>query len=126
MPSFSQGSAVLFNGFPIGELLSWEVTPAQAVTVDATSQDSTILGAGGLARVVRQVDCVAIDPGSASITFLGNGGFSTNDTGTVGELTVASEAGFFSLSAVLSSFTITAAVGELIKGTANFQFTGND
>lgn len=125
-PDYAQGSTVSFNGVPIGSLLSWEVTPAQAVTADSTSQDSTILGSGGSSRVVRQMDCVAIDPGTASITFLGSAGFVTNDTGMTADLAVTSDAGNITLQAILVSFTITAAVGELIKGTANFQFTGND
>lgn len=125
-PATSQGSTVSFNGTPIGSLLSWEVTPAQATTTDATSQDSTILGAGQLARVVKQVDCTAIDPGTASITFLGGGDFVQNDTGTTGILAITSDAGTISIEAILVSFTITASVGELIKGTAGFQFTGND
>lgn len=122
----SQGSTVSFNGIPIGSLLSWEVTPAQATTTDATSQDSTILGAGPQARVVKQVDCTAIDPGTASITFLGGGDFVQNDTGMTGVLAITSDAGTISIEAILVSFTITASVGELIKGTAGFQFTGND
>lgn len=126
MAAYSQGSAVFFGVDQLGDLLSWEVTPAQAVTADATSQDSTILGAGSSARVVRQVDCVAVDPGTASVTFLGSNGLFTNLVGSSASLTVASEAGVVSLNAILVSFTITAAVGELIKGTANFQFTGND
>lgn len=125
-PATSQGSTVSFNGIPIGSLLSWEVTPAQATTTDATSQDSTILGAGPQARVVKQVDCTAIDPGTASITFLGGSDFVQNDTGMTGVLAITSDAGTISIEAILVSFTITASVGELIKGTAGFQFTGND
>lgn len=125
-PAFSQGSTVLFNGIAIGSLLSWEVTPAQATTTDATSQDSTILGAGAQARVVKQVDCTAIDPGTASITFLGGGDFVQNDTGMTGVLVITSDAGSIAIEAILVSFTVTASVGELIKGTAGFQFTGND
>lgn len=126
MPAFSQGSTVSFNGVPVGELLSWDVTPATASVTDATSQDSTILGSGADARVVKQVDCVALDPGTATITFLGSGGFVVNDTGMSATLSVTSEAGSVSLDAILVSFQITGSVGELIKGTANFQFTGND
>jgi hypothetical protein len=125
-PAYAQGSTVSFNGVPVGELLSWDVTPANASVTDATSQDSTILGSGADARVVKQVDCVAVDPGTASITFLGSAGFVVNDTGMSGALAVTSDAGNVTLDAILVSFQITGAVGELIKGTANFQFTGND
>jgi hypothetical protein len=125
-PAYAQGSTVSFNGSPIGQLLSWDVTPASASVTDSTSQDSTILGTGDDARVVKQVDCVAIDPGTASITFLGTAGFVVNDTGMSGSLAVSSDAGDVTLDAILISFQITGAVGELIKGTANFQFTGND
>lgn len=125
-PPFSQGSAVSFNGIPIGMLLSWEVTPASATTTDATNQDSTILGVGAQARVVRQIDCTAIDPGTASITFLGDGGFAVNDTGSVGVLAIAGDAGTLSLEAILTRWNVSAAVGELIRGQAEFQFTGND
>lgn len=126
MPAFSQGSTVFFNNFPVGELLSWDVTPATASVTDATSQDSTILGSGADARVVKQVDCVALDPGTATITFLGSGGFVVNDTGMSGPFMVVSDAGIVVLDAILVSFQVTGSVGELIKGTANFQFTGND
>lgn len=124
MPDFSQGSTVSFNGVPIGSLLSWEVTPAQASTTDATSVDSTILGAGSESRVVKQHDCTAIDPGTASITLLG-APFVSDDIGMVGDLSIDSEAGAISLEAIFVRFSVQAAVGELIKGSAEFQFTGN-
>lgn len=125
-PDYSQGSTVTFNGVPVGQLLSWEVTPRTATTTDATNQDSTILGAGAEARVLKQVDCTAVDPGTASITLLGADPFQTNDVGMAGTLEIAFASGSVIMEAIFLSFTVTASVGELIKGSANFQFTGND
>ncbi len=124
MPAYSQGSTVSFKGLALGSLLGWDVTPAAASTTDCTSLDSVLLGSGIEARIVKSVDCCAVDPGTASVTFLGSNGFITNNVGEVGELAIESDAGSLALEAILQSFQITAAVGELIKGTATFQFTG--
>lgn len=125
MPAFSQGSTVSFAGVAIGSLQSWEVTPGQATTTDATNQDSPILGAGNNARVVKELDCTSVDPGTASITLLGtNANFVTEKLGMLGDLTISFDGGGITLEAIFAQFTVTASVGELIKGTATFQFTG--
>lgn len=124
MPAFSQGSTVQFNGVAIGSLLSWEVTPASASTTDATSADSTILGVGAQARVVKQVDCTAIDPGTASITLLG-GEFVAADIGMTATLEIDCELGVVSVEAIFADWTWSASVGELIKGSARFILTGD-
>jgi len=124
VPAYSQGSTVSFKGFALGSLLGWDVTPAAASTTDCTSVDSVLLGSGIEARIVKNVDCCAVDPGTASVTFLGGNGFSSNNVGEVGFLVIDSDAGTLELEAILQSFQVTAAVGELIKGTATFQFTG--
>lgn len=124
MPASSQGSTVSFGG-NVAELLSWDVTPATAETTDATDYSSSILGTGGMARVVKQLDCTAISPGTATISFLGAGGFSDEMVGSVDQFAVSSDAGSISLQAILMKFTVTGSVGELVKGSAEFQFTGS-
>lgn len=123
MPASSQGSTVSFGG-NVAELLSWDVTPATAETTDATDYASLILGAGGMSRVVKQFDCTAVSPGTATITFLGAAGFTEDLVGSVGLFSVSSNAGSISLQAILMKFTVTGSVGELVKGSAEFQFTG--
>lgn len=125
MPAVSQGSTVSFATFSLGELLGWDVTPCGATFTDGTGVDCAVVGSGSQARVLKKVDCSSVDPGTASVTFLGSNGFGAEDVGMAGTLSITSAAGSISLDAILSRFTITASVGELIKGVAEFQFTGN-
>jgi hypothetical protein len=68
--------------------------------------------------VYRQLDCTAVDPGTVSVTVIG-GGLTVGATGTV----TASFAGGGSVSgtAVVSKSETTAAVGDLLKSTIEFQ-----
>ena len=120
----SQGSTVSFGGVPIGLLTSIRVSPAQAVIEDATNVTSPVWGAGGSARVVRQYQCVAVDPGTVEVGIYGAPQFVLLDIGATGSLAVDVEGGGITAEAVLESFDVTATVGETLVGSARFRFTG--
>lgn len=124
MPSVSQGSSVSFGGGALGSLVGWQVSPGQAVTTDATGVGATIYGTGVDTRLVKQVECAAIDPGTVSVRLLGCPPYTNEDIGTKATLSVDFDGGGIEWEAILMSFEVEGSVGELLRGTATFQFTG--
>lgn len=119
----SQGSTVSFGGSELGSLIAIRVTGASASGTDVTTMESSTTGTGSGSFIARQLDVVAVDPGSVSVTFFGAGPSAA--VGEKGELSV-SVAGSTVLSgeAFLSSYDVEASVGELVRGSATFQLTG--
>ena len=124
MPSVSQGSSVSFGGGALGSLVGWQVSPGQASTTDATGVGATIYTTGGDPRLVKQVECTAIDPGTVSVRLLGCPPYTVDDIGTKATLSVDFDGGGIEWEAILMSFEVEGSVGELLRGTATFQFTG--
>jgi hypothetical protein len=124
MAAVSQGSTVSFDGGNIGSLVGFTASPAQAVTTDATGVSATIWGTGVDTRVVKRLECTAVDPGTVSVRLLGCPPYAVSDIGTKADLTVTFEGGSISWDAILLSFEVEGSVGELLRGTATFQFTG--
>lgn len=124
MASVSQGSTVSFDGNPIGSLVGFTAAPAQAVTTEATTVAATIYGTGFDSRVVKKLECTAIDPGTVSVRLLGCPPYSVSDIGTKAPLVVNFDGGGLEWEAILMSFEVEGSVGELLRGTATFQFTG--
>lgn len=124
MPSVSQGSSVSFGSGPLGSLVGWQVSPAQASTTDVTGVDAAMYGTGEDTRLVKQIECTAIDPGTVSVRLLGCPPYTNEDIGTKATLTVDFDGGGIEWEAILMSFEVEGSVGELLRGTATFQFTG--
>lgn len=118
----SQGTTVSFAGSPIGSLLSVVFTPGSAATVDITSTSSTVTGSGSGAIIKKEIDCTGIEPGTATITMIGGAGLAV---GSRGALSIAFGGGTsFSVNAFVSRQETSATVGDLLKGTVEFQLTG--
>lgn len=102
---------------------SWD---GGATQIDMTSFDSTITTTtDGRLVVVKDVDCGSIDWGKLSIQFWGASNIGVAEQGSIEELTLtipssASLQGY----ALLESISFQGSVGDLIKGSAVFQFTG--
>lgn len=120
----SQGSSVSFAGVNIGRLTSFKFSPGNAVIEEATSVVSPVIGTGGNARIVKQYDCVAIDPGSVDIGLFGSPPFLPKQTGLQGTVSVTFNGSTFSINAYLDSFDVTGNVGEFLVGTARFRISG--
>jgi hypothetical protein len=125
MPASSQGSTVSFDGENIGQLLGWTVVPGRAVVQDVSSGDSTYYGDGDEKRLVRQVECLSVEPGRATYTLLGAPPHIKGDIGKKGTLSIGFDGGSLSAEAFLEEFEVTGSVGELIKGSATFILTGD-
>lgn len=125
MPVFSQGSTVTFDGDLLGSVLGWTVNPGTAQVSEVTGLDATTYGTGGDARIVKQRDCTAVDPGSVSVRLLGCPPYTTSDVGSKGMLNVAFDGGSVSAEAILTKFEVEGQVGDLLRGSAEFEFTGD-
>ena len=122
-PDSAQGSTVSFNGSPIGKLRGWRFTPRSAVLENVTGDAATLLGTGDETRVVKQFECLAVDPGSADVTLYGVA-FSKDDVGSKGDLVFTFTGGSLTLEAVLENYEGSGQVGGFIEGSATFRFTG--
>lgn len=124
MPAYSQGSTVSFDGGALGQLTGWTLDAGKAITADITSLDSQMFGSGGDARILRELDCVGIEPGKLSVRLLGCPPYAVADIGTKGSLSVSFTGGSLSGDAILDGFTVEGSVGELLVGSATFILTG--
>ena len=121
---YSQGSTVTF-GSEIGELLGFTVSPFRAGVADVTTMDSAVLGSGESSRVRRDYEATSVDSGTATVTLLGCPPFLSTDVGSRNTLTIVTSCETYSVEAILESFEIQGAVGELLKGAATFVLVGD-
>lgn len=121
----AQGSTVSFGG-ALAKLIAFTVTPASAGTTDVTGLDATVVGTGSEARVVRETDCLAVDSGTASVRMFGAPPFLASEVGSKATLEIEFPGGSVSGEAILVSFEIEGEVGDLLRGSATFTFTGAD
>jgi len=123
-PPSSQGSTVSFGGIPMGRLTSWRIVAGNARFQEVTSLVSPVVGMGGDARVVAQWDCTSIDPGGVDIQVRDCPPFITNEIGSRGTVVVTFATGSVALDAFLETFDVSGNVGEFLRGTARFRFSG--
>ena len=102
---------------------SWDGSASQ---IDMTSMDSTITTTtDGRLVVVKDVDCGSIDWGKLSIQFWGASNIGCAEQGSIEQLTFAiPSSASLSGYALLESISFQGSVGDLIKGSAVFQFSG--
>ena len=122
--SLSQGTTVSFNGTSIGSLLSASGSGGSASAADITSASSAIVGSGSNSRIRMEREAIGIDPGSVTVRLLGMPPYSPTDIGHRATLTMSTPGGSVSGEAYLDSYEVEASVGELLRGTATFAFTG--
>lgn len=125
MPDLSQGTTVSFDGEGLGSLIGVTGSGGSAVMADITSFASAIVGSGDNSRMRKESDCLGIDPGSVTVRLLGMPPYSPTDIGAKADLTVSTPGGSVSGEACLQSYEVEASVGELLRGTATFAFTGS-
>ena len=123
-PPSSQGSTVSFQGVPMGRLVGWRVVGGNARFQEVTSLVSPVIGNGGQARVVAQWDCTSIDPGGVDIQVRDCPPFDVAELGGRGTVVVTFATGSVSLDAFLETFDVSGNVGEFLRGTARFRFSG--
>jgi hypothetical protein len=120
----SQGSTVSFDGTPIGRLTGFRVSPGTAQFEDVTNVGSDVIGSGWDARVLREIACTGIEPGTVEVNLFGCPPFVNEDTGLVGTLVVSFPEGGFECMAHLETFEVTGSVGQFLTGSARFRIAG--
>ena len=123
MPAASQGSTVSFGG-SISSLLSISASGGSAGTFDVTNVSSAYVGSGVDYRVRREITVTSIEPGTVTVSVLGGLTYSRDDIGMRSTLSVNCGGSSLSGDAFLMSFDIEAKVGELVKTSLTFQFSG--
>jgi hypothetical protein len=117
-------STVSFAGTNIGNLRQFQASQGSASTADITGVDALVIGAGANSRIRRQVDALGVEPGTASVRLLGMPPFSPLRIGEKGSLVITTPGGSQAGEAILLSYDVEGSVGELLTGSASFQFTG--
>jgi hypothetical protein len=121
MPASSQGAYVTFDGVPIGNLTGFQASPSSAVFAEKTNVTSQVVGGGDNSRIVKEYDCVAIEPGSIRVSLYGCPASSPTDTGHRATLVLSSDAISISQDAYLETYDVTGAVGQYLVGNATFR-----
>jgi len=121
LPS-SQGSTASWGG-SLNGLTGITVSPRSASTFDATSVYSGQVGEADNLRIVKTYECALVDPGDATIKFIGTG-FAISDVGRAQTLSLSVGGSSISGEAILESYEIDAAIGDVVRGSAKFKFTG--
>jgi hypothetical protein len=123
-PPSSQGSIVTFDGAQLGRLTDFQAIAGTARFEEVTNVLSRVVGTGDAARVVSQYECLGIDPGGANITMRDVPPYILDDIGARGTLTVSMSGGTLVADAFLETFDVAGSVGEFLRGTARFRFSG--
>lgn len=124
MATLAHTSTVSFAGTPLGQLVQFTAGGGSAVTGDVTGVDAQISGVGANSRLMKQVDALAIEPGTADVRLLGMPSFSPLQIGQKGSLAITTPGGTRVGEAILMSYEVEGSVGDLLRGSATFQFTG--
>jgi len=118
----SQGSYVRVNGSLVGKLIAVTPSNAAASAFDVTHIGGQVIGSGGNAQTVRQINCAMVEPTTVTCQILGTPGFSINS----GVANVQVGVGTYGVSgeAYVDKFQAEAKVGDFIRCSVTFQFTG--
>jgi hypothetical protein len=116
MANPAQGETFSWGG-AVGEVISISVSPRKANLTDVTTMGNAGVEGGGF--VVRRYECLSVDSGEASVRFFGTG-FDVADIGTKANLSALGVSG----QAILESYEVEASVGDLVRASAKFRFTG--
>jgi hypothetical protein len=116
MANPAQGESFSWGG-AFGEVLSITVSPRKANLTDVTTMGNAGVESGGF--IVRRYECLSVDSGEASVRFFGNG-LAVEAIGTKAPLSALGVSG----EAILESYEVEASVGDLVRASAKFRFTG--
>lgn len=120
----SHGTAVSFDGVPIGYLTGFDTESKAGDVQEVTNVNSPVVGTGRNARVIRQYDATSIEPPTLAFTFWGPPSFASTDAGLKGLIVFDSPGNTISGEAILVSFSHAGRAGQWSTGVANFQLTG--
>jgi hypothetical protein len=120
----SQGATLLFNGVELGTYVSMSPSWQTGNVHEVTSKDSQVLGTGTDARVLRQYNVSAMEPGQVQVRFLGNPTLRLDQIGVTGTLAIIWAGGAYSGNGFAIDLAGDIKAGELIQWSMTFQFSG--
>lgn len=118
-----QGTTVHFGTAQLGRILSILVTPYSA-KIDDHPAGGAYIGSGSQRRLVKRKYCTQVEPGRCEVRFLGYPVFNAQSVGSTATLYISVNGHGLSGGAILESWDVEAAVGELVRGRCSFAFTG--
>lgn len=116
-------SSVTFGEETLGRILSIVVTPYTA-NIDEHPAGGVLVGSGNQRRIVNRKYCTTVEPGRCEVRFLGYPVFGAQDVGMTALLELDVNGHGLSGYAILETWDVEAAVGELVRGRCVFAFTG--
>ena len=120
----AQGSALTWGTYTFPRLVQWDLQAGAVVMQDCTSFASPGYGLGYNARIQKQLDPIAVEPPTLEAVCLGFEGFQLEDRGRIATLSIVWASGSVSALAALTDFRISGQVGELLRTSCTFRFTG--
>ena len=124
MADSSHGFAVSFGGVALGKVVRFRATFPGGAVLDVTGTGATVLGSGDNARVVRQIDCTAVDPVTLEVEFIGTNSLGANDRGRRATLAASGAGVSVNAAALLTNLEITGAVRDKVRGVVTFSLVG--
>lgn len=121
----SHGTTVTFDGVNIGYLTGFDVAAKAGQLAETTNVNSTVVGTGLNARVVKQYDCTSVEPPTISVTFWGPPSFSDDDAGMKAQIVFDAPGDTISGEAILVDWNHSGRSNQWSTGSATFQLTGN-
>ena len=119
----AQGTTVTFDGVLIGWLTGFDEDCQAGEMVETTNVNSTVVGSGAGARVVKSYDCTSIEPPTFAFTFWGPPSYSATDVGKKGTLVFSGGGRAWTGTAILRNFTHAGRPNQYTNGGASFQAT---
>lgn len=120
----SHGTTVFFNGVQIGYLTDYDIEASASSLVESTNVNSLVLGTGAGSRVLKNYDCVAVDPPKLSLALRGMPTNSPYDVGTLGLLEVYTQESVLTGQAVLVDWRHSGRTNAATTGSVTFQLNG--
>ena len=121
----SQGALVYWNGLELGTYVSISPSWSVASPYECTHASSLVVGEGESARVLKQYNASAIEPGGAVVEFIGNVSLTIDDIGAPGILAISWPGFSYTARGFVQNLDGVAARGELVQFSLRFQFNGN-
>jgi len=120
----SQGALVYWNGLELGTYVSISPSWSAASPYECTNASSLIVGEGSGARVLKQYNASAIEPGAAVVEFIGNVSLTIDDIGAAGILAISWPGFSYTARGFIQNLGAVAARGELVQCSLTIQFSG--
>ena len=121
----SQGCILKIAGVTLGSITDVSVEMGVDQEFDCTSLVSPVVGVGAASRVMAQRVATSVAAPAVSFSFIGAPAYGLTDMGQMAKMEFYFSSGWSLIGfGYLSSYSLEASVGELLRGQATIQFSG--